>query len=188
MRVSSYVEALVEEGVEAACLTNHGDMRDFDHLKRIAPAGLLLIPGVEISSEEGDFILFSTDYEFLDSLLVMQELPERNERPAETAAVWAHPFAGMGHDSYDESYIAGVANRIDGIEVFNGNWLDAQGIELARKVAGKYTLAELGGSDSHRRENLLRCWTEVKELDTPLDFITAIKEQNTRAISPEYDR
>ena len=186
MRVSSYLDALVELQLEVACLTNHGDMRDFDHLARAAPAGLKLIPGVEISSAEGDFIIFSVDHDYLDSLLVMQELPQPRDRPEQTAVVWAHPFAAIGAANFSSEYIAGIAARIDGIEVFNGNWLDGQGVELAHRVAEHYNLAELGGSDAHRRENLLKCWTEVDELDSAGDFITAVTERKTRAFASGY--
>lgn len=183
MRVSSYLEAIIELELEAACLTNHGELRDYDHLARIAPAGLLLIPGVEISSEEGDFIFFSTDYDYLDSLLPSQRLPDREERPEETAVVWAHPFAAIGVNSFSDEYIAGVAARVDGIEVYNGNWIDEQGVELARRVALEHDLAELGGSDAHRRENLLKCWTEVDRLESADDFIAAVKARQTTAMA-----
>jgi predicted metal-dependent phosphoesterase TrpH len=187
MRVNSYLEALLEEQSEVACLTNHGDLRDFDYLKQIAPEGMLLIPGVEISSEAGDFVLFSTDYHFLDSLLVMQELPSRSKRPAETAVVWAHPFAGMGANVFGDDYIAEIADQVDGIEVYNGNWLDLRGVELARKTAVQYSLAELGCSDAHRRENLFRCWTEVDGISSASAFIAAIRERKTRAVSRVND-
>jgi predicted metal-dependent phosphoesterase TrpH len=187
MRVSSYLEAVIELQLEAACLTNHGDMRDFDHLSRIAPASLALIPGVEISSEEGDFLIYSTDYDFLDSLIVMQSMPEPGNRPEETAIVWAHPFAGMRLTTFDEEYIESVARRIDGIEVFNGNWLDPEGVELARSVADRYGLAELGSSDAHRRNNLLRCWTEADELGSVGDLVAAIHAKKTRAVCPQYE-
>lgn len=186
MRVSSYLDALLEHEAEAACLTNHGELRDFDHLARIAPESLILIPGVEISSGEGDFIIFSADYGFLDSLLVMQELPAPAERPEQTAVVWAHPFAAIGVNAFSDEYIAGVAARVDGIEVFNGNWLDGRGIGLARKVAAEFSLAELGGSDSHRRENLFKCWTEVEPIGSATDFIGAIRERRTTAVAPGH--
>lgn len=186
MRVSSYLDALIELGLEAACLTNHGDMNDFDHLERIAPAGMVLIPGVEISSEAGDFIIFSTEREYLRSLLVMQELPERDERPAMTVAVWAHPFAAIGKTDFSEAYIDSVAPLVDGIEVFNGNWPDERGVELAREVARRYGLAELGGSDAHRRGNLLKCWTEVESLESGADFVAAVAQRKTRAVAPGH--
>jgi len=187
MRVTSYLDALVELQLEAACLTNHGDMRDFDHLARVAPAGVMLVPGVEISSEEGDFLLYSCDHEYLDSLLVMQDLPEPADRPPGTAVVWAHPFAAIGVASFSDEYIAGVAERVDGIEVYNGNWLDRRGVELAREVAARHGLAELGGSDAHRRENLLKCWTEVDGMDSADDFISAVTGRRTRAVAPGYE-
>lgn len=185
MRVSSYLDAIVELRLEAACLINHGDLRDYDHLARIAPAGLRLVPGIEVSAEEGDFLVYSTDYGFMDSLRAAQELPGPAGRPETTAVVWGHPFAAIGVNSFSEEYIAGVAARVDGIEVFNGNWMEERGVQLARRVAAEYGLAELGGSDAHRRENLLRCWTEVEPLDTASDFIEAVRERRTAAVAAD---
>lgn len=165
------------------CVTNHGDMSDFDKLLRCAPAGLIVIPGVEISSAEGDFIIYSTDLAYLRTLKPAQPLPDREERAAECAVVWVHPFAGSsGGRSMGEGYLADVAGRVDGIEVYNGNWPDEAASRLARSLAASHNLAELGGSDTHRREQLFRCWTEVQaEVGGSADLIRAIREGKTKA-------
>lgn len=182
MGLHSYLKALDELGVEVACVTNHGDMSDFDELARHAPARLTIIPGVEISSIDGDFIFFSTDYDFLRSLEAAQPLPDRQERPAKTAAVWAHPFAGVaGGLMMGEEYIARVARQVDGIEIYNGNWPDEDASETARRVAADYGLAELGGSDAHRRESLMQCWTEVGEIESAGGLVNAILKRSTEA-------
>ncbi|GBE57422.1 PHP domain protein [bacterium BMS3Abin01] len=162
--VESYLRAMEMLGVSTVCVTNHGDMADYRRLVRLAPAGTTVTPGVEISSPEGDFLLFSADIAFLETLSPVQDLPARRDRPAGTAVVWAHPFAGIrGGLAVTDSHVQGVAGRVDGIEVFNGNWPDAQASGRAEEIAAHYGLARLGGSDSHRRRQLFRCWTEVEE-------------------------
>lgn len=162
-------------------MTNHGDIGDYQLLAQ-KPAQLLLIPGVEISSEEGDFLIFSTDMDFLASLQPLQPLPERSLRPRDTAVVWAHPFAGApGGLGADSGYLGRIAGQVDGIEVFNGNWPDTAASEAAVELARRFRLAQLGGSDAHREDQLLRCWTEVERCEGVADLIGAIKQMRTEA-------
>lgn len=166
--------------LKVICLTNHGDMADFDSLS--PSPGLTVIPGVEISSPEGDFIVFAADHDYLRSLQVVQPLPEPSARPPGTAVIWAHPFAGTaGGRGVDDGYIASVAARVDGIEVYNGNWPDAEASARAREIARRFGLAELGGSDAHREKSLLRCWTEVEGVGGARELVAAIRERRTGA-------
>lgn len=184
MRVNEYLAAAVELGLRAICITNHGDMADYDRLVSRAPAGLEVIPGVEISCVDGDFLIFSTELDWLRTLAPAQPLPARNQRPAETAVVWAHPFAGVfGGERMKEEYLERVSRQVDGIEVYNGNWPDEQASRRARRLTLQYGLAEIGGSDSHRRANLMRCWTEVGEdmIRDSLSLIRLIKKRETAA-------
>lgn len=180
MGTGALLERAAGLGLKALCLTNHGDVADFDALG--ASGGLSVIPGVEISSPEGDFLVFSADLEFLRSLKAVQSLPAPADRPPETAVVWAHPFAGIpGGRGVDEGYLADVADRVDGIEVYNGNWPDDAASEYARSVADLYGLAELGGSDAHQEANLLRCWTEYEGEPDVRGLVAAIRRRRTRA-------
>jgi predicted metal-dependent phosphoesterase TrpH len=182
MTVTEYLEDLARLEVKAACITNHGEMGDFEEMCALAPAGLLVIPGVEVSSPEGDFLIFSADYDYLKALWAGQPLPAPDERPPETAVVWAHPFAGVRHGrGTPDSFIASLAGRVDGIEVYNGNWPDDAASERARQIAADYGLAELGGSDAHRRENLYRCWTETAEVNCARDLVRTIHLKETSA-------
>lgn len=182
MSTAQYLEAAAILGLSAACITNHGNMDDFDRLAAAAPDSLTVIPGVEISSAEGDFLIFSSDLGFLRSLEAVQELPAPGARPGGTAVVWAHPFAGIpGGAAAGGDHIGFVASQVDGIEVFNGNWPDLMASAAARRIAEDYGLAELGGSDAHRRESLYSCWTEVGEVNGPADLVEAIRARATLA-------
>lgn len=182
MGVGSYLEALTESQVRVACVTNHGDMTDYEKLAASVSGSISLIPGVEISSPAGDFLIFSRDHEFLHTLQAIQQLPERHDRPRGTAVVWAHPFAGIpGGLQLGDEYLAEVAPRVDGIEIHNGNWPDEQAAQAAHAIAERYGLAELGGSDAHAREQLFRCWTETPELGSAEEFVRAVLNRETRA-------
>jgi len=187
MPVEACLEAALSLGVAALCLTNHGEIADYRELSRLAPLDLIVIPGVEISAPEGDFLLYSQDFDFLESLEAVQPLPASKERPDATAVVWAHPFAGNpGGRNASEEYISSVAIEVDGIEVYNGNWPDDEASELARRVAGEYELGEMGGSDAHKLADMMRCWTEVGGgIGSVADLIAAIKDRRTTARKSE---
>lgn len=182
MSIAQYLSALGEAGAAVACLTNHGDVGDYEEMAALAPEDLVVIPGVEISSKEGDFIVFSDEPGYLRSLEALQGLPEMQARPEATAVVWVHPFAGIpGGSGVSDEFIRNVARKVDGIEVYNGNWPDEKASILACEIAAAYGLAELGGSDAHQRRALYRCWTEVESAGSAGDLIEAIKEKATVA-------
>lgn len=184
MTAQAYLEAACTLGLGTVCVTNHGDTVDYESMLALAPDELHVIPGVEISSPGGDFLVFSTDMSFLASLDAIQSLPDRSSRPPHTAVVWAHPFAGNpGGTSATCEYIQGIATGVDGIEVYNGNWPDEQASVLARQIAGEYGLAELGGSDSHRLEYLMRCHTLFDgDITDATELVAAILERKTHAV------
>jgi len=184
MPVREYLEAALALGLETICITNHGDMNDYEALRGSAPGHLHVIPGVEISSPDGDFLVFSADNAFLSGLEAVQHLPEPNRRPSGTAVVWAHPFAGNpGGAGASGEYIREIVAGIDGIEVFNGNWPDDDASRLARSIAEQYGLAELGGSDSHRSDFLMRCHTEFEnDIKNAANLVAAILGRQTVAV------
>lgn len=173
-------------GLGCACITNHGDIGDYLELSKILEPGIELIPGVEISSPRGDFLIYSGDIDFLDSLEPSQPLPRRATLPeGDVAVVWAHPFAGIrGGLPPEDAHVRAVAADVDAIEVYNGNWPDPQASERCREIAAAHCLAEVAGSDTHRRDQLMRCWTELDAECGVEGLVNAIKAGRTRAAVP----
>lgn len=183
MSLTAFLETLQDQAVSAVCLTNHGNLKDYEDLTAMAPHGIAIIPGVEVSSTSGDFLVFSVDLDFLRSLNAVQPLPERGDRPSGSAVVWAHPFAGNRDGRcVDQGYISRVVAEVDGIEIYNGNWPDEEASGHAYRIAEENGLAKLGGSDAHRVKDLMRCWTEVDEkICTGADLVAAILGRKTMA-------
>ncbi len=184
LSIGEYLREAGVKGLKTICVTNHGDMEDYDYLATTGSPGVLVIPGVEISSEQGDFLVYSADLEFLRGLQPLMPLPDRRSRPEETAVVWAHPFAGIGGGRAPAEFIEQVARQVDGIEVYNGNWPDQEASRRARDVAVRYGLAEMGGSDMHRPGHLLRCYTLIDGgINGVGDLVSAILAGETEARS-----
>ena len=168
MSVEQYLDTATALGLKTICLTNHGDIDDAAQLARLAPPELRVIPGVEISSADGDFLIFSDRRGIPAGLEAVQALPDPAGPSRETAVVWAHPFAGNPGGLTQPETISGASRR---------KWTASRSTtatgrmrrpaNLARSIAAQYGLAELGGSDAHGMGELMRCWTEtVSEIRT----------------------
>lgn len=169
--------------VEAIALTNHGSTRDARELESgLKTDGVLLIHGVEISTPVGDFIVYSPDLDFLDGFRDVQDAPVPGELPDDAALVWVHPAAGGGRSQ--SAFFHGlerlVADVIDAVEVYNGNWLGDWYVESANAIAAQLGVARTGGSDAHEVGRLMACYTEVPDpVRSTEDVVTAIKQQLT---------
>ena len=178
-----YIAWCVDASVEAVALTNHGDTSDNRKLEpALAAEGVLLIHGVEISTPFGDFVVFSPDLDYLDTLRDEQAPLRPEEVPDHAAVVWVHPAGGGGRSG--SAYYPGlerlVAPSIHAVEVFNGNWLAARYVEPALAIADALGLAQTGGSDAHQTDALGRCVTQLPDpVRSTTDVVTALKSGST---------
>ncbi len=190
-----YIERCVRGGIRAIALTNHGDLSDNVALEPLLAAkGILLIRGVEISTQYGDFVVFSPDPDFLTTLRDVQPAPRPGDVPDDAAVVWVHPTAGGGRSRsvYYTGLEREVANLIDAVEVYNGNWLGKRYVTEAEAIAKRLGLPRTGGSDAHEADRIMRCSTEFPDsIRSTADVVAAIKRGHTtphRRRSSPFDR
>lgn len=178
-------------------ITDHDSVEGCRELRKHWPH-VPLLPGMELSYAEGDFLLFCLDIERL------MYIEKRNHRsileitPGEDlAVVWAHPLSHRFGDA-EGRYSTGemlrdVMERIDGLEVMNGKMLThvVLGFEprtytdRLSRLAGEHGKALVGGSDCHQHFRFMKCWTNVPtKFATPEGVINAIKKRLT---APEAD-
>jgi len=174
-----YIAWCVENAVEAVALTNHGDISDN---RRLAPAlaaeGVLLIDGVEISTLFGDFVVFSPDLDYLETLRSVQDAPRPETVPEHAAVVWVHPGAGGGRSG--SAYYPGIEHMVAGavhaVEVFNGSWLHERYVTIAEELADTLGVARTGGSDAHDPAQLMVCYTEMPDpVTSTSDVVRALQ-------------
>jgi predicted metal-dependent phosphoesterase TrpH len=176
---ADYIAWCVENEVEAVALTNHGDISD--NLKlgpALAAEGVLLIDGVEISTLFGDFVVFSPDLDYLETLRAVQEALRPETVPDHAAVVWVHPGAGGGRSG--SAYYPGIENMVagavDAVEVYNGSWLGERYVAIAEQLAGTLGVARTGGSDAHAPAHLMTCYTEMPEpIASTADVVSALR-------------
>ncbi len=175
-----YIAWCVDNAVEAVALTNHGDISDNLRLgPALAAEGVLLIDGVEISTLFGDFVVFSADMDYLETLRSIQDAPRPESIPDDAAVVWVHPGAGGGRSG--SAYYPGIENMVagavDAVEVFNGSWLEERYVAVAEQIADALGVARTGGSDAHDPAALMTCYTEIPHpVTSTADVVRALRQ------------
>jgi predicted metal-dependent phosphoesterase TrpH len=128
-------------------IADHNTLKGGTEAKAQAPPSLIVIPAVEVTSEEGHILAYN----------VSEDIP-RGRSVAETIdlihrsggiAVAAHPYrmwSGLGSKVI-------LRNRFDAIEAINGrNTMD--GNRKAIALAERAHLSVVAGSDAHRPEKI----------------------------------
>ncbi len=116
-------------------------------------SGMLIIPGVEITTDKGDIVLLGTEE--------LPPMPWTIENVVDYAkeiagiSIAVHPFREFGLGELS------LSSRVDAIEVLNG----ASSVEAnrcARDLAKRLNLPGVAGSDSHGPHELFSVYTEVE--------------------------
>lgn len=187
-----YVDFCRHENLEAIALTNHGEVSDNRVLApRLAAIGVTLLHGVEISTTLGDFVVFSPDLDFLDTLKPVQTPLRPETIPGHAAVVWVHPAAGGGMSG--AAYLPGAETLLGGavhaVELYNGSWPGAQYVDEARRIAERLGVPLTGGSDAHSVERLMTCFTEVEApIEDTADLVAALRHGHVRPQRPQTRR
>jgi hypothetical protein len=198
LHINQVCEYVTRSKLPLFTVTDHGNARGCDDLT-MSCIQSNIIYGVEVTTPEGDFLVYSLDRDYVSSLTVYQKSVGSLLRNEETAIVWAHPRVphkyDIGWDSPNDEneLISRIIQHIDGLEIFNGTMLS-----LAVKgavqpayfsnlmgISKRGNLCLTGGSDAQEIANFQTAWTEFPpDAKTPKDFIRALK---TGAVKPGYD-
>jgi len=194
--VEQLAEILRHAGRPIVTATDHGSIAACRRLRELLP-DCLVVTGMEVRSPEGDFLLFSSDDAYLESLPDNIDTVRDLRRDEQTAIIWAHPRVSQrarGWDAPKLPDVKKVCPNVDGLEVLNGTMLTLFKEGVLRKdyfrnlvqIAINYSLAMTGGSDAHEEPLALKAGTLFpQDVHDVASFIQAIKE---RRVSPVYDR
>lgn len=162
-RLQPILEAAHKHGLRAIAITDHDNLGGSLEAMELAPKGLLLIPGMEITSEVGDIIalFIHAPIKALDLEGIVAEV-----RAQDGILYLPHPFRGRRSLSLD------LIKNIDVFEIFNGR---SQGINYNNdsfgnseivQFAQEHRLTGIGGSDAHKPAELMRVLTWVPAFNT----------------------
>jgi predicted metal-dependent phosphoesterase TrpH len=164
------VDALVVHPfVKVAAVTDHDTIKGLDAVRQLAAPypDILIIPGVEITSRQGDIVVLGA-----------QELPPKQwdvedvvdfARETGCVTIAVHPFrpVGLGDEVADSG--------VDAIEIYNGG-STALANKKARELAKQLGLPGVSGSDSHSPAELFSVFTEVQASLDVDEILAAIRQ------------
>ncbi|MFC1940744.1 CehA/McbA family metallohydrolase, partial [Chloroflexota bacterium] len=175
-------------GLDAVCLTEHDCFWDKNELARLSQKhDFLLLPGVEIDTEEGHILVFG-----LEEYSLGMDQPEYLRRIVDKAGgvmILAHPYRGQSHNDEElrtavEQYCAEPVSRlVDAIEVLNGRGSERQN-RFSQEVCRKLGLKGIGGSDAHSFSDMPSCATLFeRSISNVEELIAELKAGRFRAVN-----
>jgi len=150
------VEKLVaHNSIKVAAVTDHDTVNGLNETRKLAATypDILIIPGVEISTAEGDLLILGTE-ETPPKPWTMENVVDF-ARDNACVSVVAHPYREYGMGDLAMNY------KIDAIEVLNGE-SSPQANKQAHELAKSMGLPGLAGSDAHNPSEALTVYTEVQ--------------------------
>ncbi len=183
--VSAVLSAARQAGLDVIAITDHDEIRGALKAMELASNyGLEVIPGIEITTAEGDLLAYFIT-EKVDAGLPLVETVLR-VRALGGVCVAPHPMAGgMGMKSLSARSILKalrtpeVAETLIGIEVYNATALDRLSNHYARILAGRLNITQVGNSDAHIVDAIGLGATEF-DGNTAADLLRALKSGRSK--------
>ncbi len=161
--------------IKVAAVTDHDSVRGCRATVELAKAypDVLIIPGVEISTDMGDVVVLGT-----------YELPPRPWTPEVVAdfarsiggvSIVAHPFRTYGMGEAARNY------KVDAVEILNGGSSQVANNE-AKEMAKSMGLPGTAGSDAHQVSELFSVYNKV---EAALDLDSILKAIKRGAVSAQ---
>jgi len=164
------VEQLVSHNfIKVAAVTDHDTVAGLNEIQKLAAAypDILIIPGVEISTPEGDLLVLGAE-----------ETPPKPwtagnvvdfSKDHDLVSVVAHPYREYGMGDLARNY------KVDAIEIVNGE-STPQANKMAYELAKSMKLPGIAGSDAHNSSEPLSVFTEIQAGLNVDEILKAIKK------------
>jgi predicted metal-dependent phosphoesterase TrpH len=164
--------------IKAVAITDHNTVEGYYKVRKLASAyqDILIIPGVEVSTIDGDLIVLGVAELPPRPWTVQSVIDFAQERGGVSIA--AHPYREYGLGDLTKNY------DVDAIEILNG--ASASHInKLAENLAKAMGLPGVAGSDAHHADELWTAYTEVQASSEIDEILKAIKKGLIRVASTE---
>lgn len=176
--VDEVLARAADAGLDGLAVTDHDAVASgLRAAERASEYGLLVVPGVEVSTADGHLLALGVDAR-PDPGCSLATTVER-VRALGGIAVVPHPFQRSRHGAPREAI-----EDCDGIEVYNAHYLTGFRNGQAAAFAAERGHPTVGGSDAHRPASVGRGYTEVVlPTDDPdvEEVLAAVRDGRTRA-------
>jgi hypothetical protein len=153
--VPAVLERASQLGLDIIAITDHDEIRGALLAEQLAPQyGLQVIPGVEITTAEGDLLALSIRSIIPPGLSLIETVKRVGQQGGFCVA--PHPMAsGLGMKSLSAFSICQALHDYEaeriliGIETYNATTLDREGNLAAQTWAERLNVSQTGSSDAH---------------------------------------
>jgi hypothetical protein len=145
--IQEIFEAAKQKDIKAIAITDHNTTAGAAAVMKAAPGWLIVLPGIEITSEDGHILALNVQQEIPKGLSVPETIGRIHE--AGGIAVAAHPYrrwSGLKELSVRQ-------NPFDAIEAINGR-NTRKGNRHALDLALELGMPMIAGSDAHKPSNI----------------------------------
>ena len=162
--------------IKAVAITDHDNIEGYFKVLELASAyeDVLIIPGVEITTPEGDLIVLGIVELPPKPWNVKDVIDFSKERGG--VVIVAHPYREYGLGSLAKNY------PVDAIEVLNGTTRSNLN-KLAENLAREMGLPGVAGSDAHNIEDLWSVYTDIEASLNIDEILKAIRKGFVKASS-----
>lgn len=163
-------------GLDGVCLTEHDHLWPPDEIKQLRERhNFLVLGGVEITSMDGDILVFGLQEE-PGGIVSLEKLRAAVNSVGGIMLV-SHPFRGAfiaGKEftipglalTVEDACQEAIFHWVDGMEILNGENSELEN-DFAMEVCQKLNMFGVGGSDAHKTGEVGRCVTifsqEIKD-------------------------
>ncbi len=146
-------------GLDGFCLTEHQVLWDKNEIDELAnEEGIKIFRGNEITTAQGDVLVFGLEKD-IKGIVTIKEL-HKEVVEAGAFSIAAHPYRGFKIFSIgqlelgvDQASRKKILKFVDAIEIRNGR-VSKEENEMAEKIAEKFGLIGVAGSDAHINDAL----------------------------------
>lgn len=170
MRPRELVKTAISRGYDVIGVVDHNRTDGGLAVKKIAGKKLLVIPGEEIMTKQGEVVVLLSDGKYNRDLL---DICER--AGDENHFIFApHPFDFLRFRNSLKHNIEMAKNYLDAIEVLNSRVMIRRFNDMAKEYSTKNRISRIAGSDAHFVEELgnVECLLECdRNVDSVLNFL-----------------
>jgi predicted metal-dependent phosphoesterase TrpH len=161
-----------KRGLDGVAITDHDSLRGSLEFASELP-DLLIVPGSEIRSAEGEIIGLFLSEEVPPGLTAPETMRRIHEQGG--VVVIPHPFDIVKLKRMRARRLEELKEEIDAMEGLNGKprWWFAN--RSALRFAQEHQLPVTAGSDAHKAAHVGLLYTEMEEFTSPEGFLTSLR-------------
>ncbi len=162
-------------GLDGIAITDHDTMDGVKEALSIKTS-LIIIPGIEISTQQGHLLALGLYEPIPAGLEIMDTIAQIREQKG--VSILPHPFHRYRHGA--GLVVPEVISAVDAIEVFNSRFIIGTANQKAKETAIRLKKPMIGGSDAHQAAFVGYGVTYIDADPDVLSILGAIRDGKTR--------